>query len=73
MKTFVSRYILVKLIKFEGKYYLTVHAEKNCKLFWIDSMDLDVLHVSLRAEDKIKGGISKESVIQRACVQPIWP
>lgn len=36
-------------------------------------MDLDVLHVSLRSEDKIKDGISKESVIQRACVQPIWP
>ena len=69
MKTIISRYILVKLIKFEGKHYLTVHAEKKkktYKLFWMDSMDLDVPQVSLRPEDKIKDGTSKESVIQWA-------
>lgn len=46
--------------------------KKTHKLFWMDSMDLNVPQVSLRPEDKIKDGTSKESVIQWACVQAIW-
>lgn len=50
-------------MKSEGKYHLNVQAEKKknfCKLFWMDSMDWSVPHVSLKPEDKIIDGISKE-------------